>query len=162
MSNPFSPGAQAPDSHPFPGVNLFLGCHLSFGFLFSTAENLPYLLEKAPYRISPAIATARSNSSSKGKATKPDQDGGQTSACYRILFTLSVKAMSIHKVWRSLVFPPARQIFLLGNALDRQFLYPRCNITSASHASIARCLSSFRGVNFQDVSILLYIKISSL
>lgn len=51
--------------------------------------------------------------------------------------------MSIHKVWWSRVFPPVRQIFLLGNSLDRQFLYPRCNITSAP-PSIARCLSSFR------------------
>ena len=100
------------------------------------------------------LATAWSPSYPKGKATKPGQDGGRRSTCYRILFKLSLKAMSIHKVWWSCVFPPARQIFLLGNALDRQFLYPRCNITSAS-ASVARCLSSFRGANFQHVSVLL-------
>ena len=107
------------------------------------------------------LFSTRSPLASKGKVTKPDQDGGRRSTCYRISFTLTLKAMSIHKVWWSRVFPPARQIFLLGNALYRQFLYPRCNITSAS-PRIARCLSSFRGASFQDVSILLYIKISFL
>lgn len=118
-----------------------------------------FLTHSRPFSL--FLCHSRSPSCSKGKATKPDQDGGRRSTCQGIIFTLSLKAMSIHKVWWTRVFPPARQIFLLGNVLDRQFLHPRCNITSASPI-IARCLSSFRGVNFQHVSILLYIKISSL